>query len=72
MILPPASLAVLTASGALATDVRLGCTHMYPVAFRTHAYLKHASWERVPVLPEAEPQRLAAALATVLLSSCAS
>lgn len=61
MVLPPASQELVRPElRKIMTDVGLGCTHMYPVAFKIGTYLKTFLWECHPKLPPVEAEKLRA------------
>ena len=59
MVLPPSSFHLLPdALRTVASDVALGCAHMYPTGFSLTSYLKKFLWECHPVLPLVDMDRL--------------
>jgi 5'-3' exonuclease len=61
MVLPPASQELVKPElRKIMTDVSLGCTHMYPSAFKIGTYLKTYLWECHPKLPPVEAEKLRA------------
>jgi 5'-3' exoribonuclease 1 len=61
MVLPPASQDLVKPElRKIMTDVGLGCTHMYPSAFKIGTYLKTYLWECHPKLPPVEAEKLRA------------
>lgn len=52
LVLPPQSKHLLPDHlSSIMTDVKKGCVHYYPIGFKVHTYLKHKTWECLPMLP---------------------
>eukprot|EP00798_Chlamydomonas_sp_ICE-L_P019693 gene19693-26383_t len=43
-------------------DLHLGCVHFYPCIFKIITYLKHFSWEMVPLLPNIDIKEIGLAI----------
>lgn len=59
LVLPPQSKHLLPPHlSSIMTDIEKGCVHYYPTDFKVHTYLKHKTWECLPILPLVHHERL--------------
>lgn len=64
-VLPPGERLVPAPLRRIATDLELGCVHMYPTAFQLDGFLKTRAWECHARLPRLDVDKLLCAIAAL-------